>query len=580
MSSKSFITVIPAIRTIPGVEEFDYAVHEGHGLDVGDVVMVSFRKNATPALVTRFSSTSAFASRAVTLEHPVPVLRLGKYFPELVRHCATRTLSSRPSVLYSWIRHVPKRALADATPRAAQQTDIPVRQTRYLADRWTGKGGLIETARKTTGKTLIVTPWQHRADALGKILSCPVLHADLAMGQAWSTVRQFVDGTASLLVTTRLGAWLASQAGTVLIDEPENDDFKQDELAPRFDARWIIDQCAELQPDLSVISFSTTPALSRPAADRALAPTIELDLRTEPKLFRGASTIRDLSEQTIADIEQALEDKQPVTIIHPIRGEQARISCRDCGWAAICTACSFPLSLVNQRAICRRCGRKGELPDECPSCGGSDLSRGRAGTSRLTDQLHARFNSSLISVHDTWQLQQATLPPHGLAIITDLSLIGGATEDIRRRERLIISWRRLAASLVARQTRTVVQGPEETLVECRDWLTSDGLAHAWQQELNERAAFGYPPAARLVKILSTGSELQAQQLFDELSAILPKEMKLRGPFPVAFRAKTRGERFVLHVSAPQHTTDEKLVKLLERFNKRAIIDLDPIAFFS
>ncbi|MFZ2804218.1 MAG: hypothetical protein WA001_03270 [Patescibacteria group bacterium] len=575
-----YITVVPAIRTIPGVEEFDYAVSDGHGLLLGDLILVPFRKHAIPALVTKFSDASAFAARAVHLGPTQPLAHFGEPLPALLRSVAQQTFSSQPTVLASWVRTVPKRAASKSEPKNSRQTGMPRRERRFLADRWTGPNGLIETARTTQGKTLIVTPWQHRADALAKILGCPALHADVAMGKAWMILSGFVDGSAPVLVTTRLGAWLTLQADTVLVDEPENDDFKQDELAPRFDARLVVQECAKLQPDLYVISFNTTPRLNAEPAAWKQAPEISLSLRTEPKLMRGSSTIRDLSEQTIADIEQAIEEQRHVTIIHPIRGERARIACRDCGWTATCVACSFPLSLVNGQALCRRCGRKNKIPVVCPSCGGSDLSRGRAGADQLMKQLESRFQSPLIRVVDVWEIQQISIAPKSLVVLTDVSLIGGAIEDIRRRERLLIAWRRLAASLARLETQVVVQGPEDTVTDCTDWLTADGVERAWQKETSERKTFGYPPATRLIKLLVDGNEPMALELQRDLETVLPAAMTLRGPFLVAFRAKSRGERFVIHLTAAKETPDDELIALLDRFKKRAIIDLDPIAFFS
>jgi hypothetical protein len=61
----------------------------------------------------------------------------------------------------------------------------------------------------------------------------------------------------------RVSAWLSVFADAVIIDEPENDDYKQDELTPRLDARWIVSETAQLAPHLSTIQASTTPPQRR-----------------------------------------------------------------------------------------------------------------------------------------------------------------------------------------------------------------------------------------------------------------------------------------------------------------------------
>lgn len=575
-----YITVVPAIRTIPGVEEFDYAINDGIDLLVGDLLFVPFRKRQVPALIIDRKPLSPFADRAIRLINPQPLFRLGEVTAKLVRQTAHRTFTSKPTILNAWIPQIPKRTnTVQITPLIADSSaGKALPQTRFLVNRWRDAAGLIPTAKSLKGKLLILTPWQHRADQLAKELAAPVTHADTAMVPTWEAISGFIQGKHSILVTTRIGAWLASQAGTVLIDEPENDDFKQDELSPRIDARWLVERCQDLRPELQIISFATTPRLTNhvPWSD---IPNIDLDMTLEQWQWRSKSTIDALSQQTLTRITEALETNRPVTIIHQIRGERSRLACRDCGWGMTCAACNFSVSLVDGQALCKRCGKRSEAPLECPSCGGLDLSRGRSGKDRLTDQAAKQFDSPLIQVTDIAELQTKGIKRGSLVVITDVSLIGGVAEDIRRRERLIIAWRRLAASLASAEATTIVQGPEEITNECRRWLTADGVKNEWDRESKERNVFRYPPAIKMTKILVDGSDAEAETVRRDLEATIPANMSVRGPYPVPFRSKTRNKRFAVQLICPLEAPEEQLFSLLDPFKKRAIIDLDPIAFF-
>lgn len=587
-----YITVVPAIRTIPGVEEFDYAIDDASDIQVGDVLLVPFRKQQLAALVIERKSESAFAARAIKLDSPVALLRLGSAAPQMLNATAQRTFTSLPTIFASWIRNVPKR-IESLNPNkatlllptgnnnvASGLSAVPQRETLYAVRRWHDPARLLSVAKERTGKTLILTPWQHRADLLAKTLGVPVLHADIADGAAWKAVRDFSSSPSSVLVASRIGAWLGCVADTILVDEPENDDFKQDELSPRIDARWLVEKCAEVRPELSVISFATTPRLSSVNDEWTKAPTIELDLQTEVKQRRGSSSVESLTAAAYNEILHSVETRTPVTIIHPVVGDRARVACRDCGWTASCVSCGFSLTNIGSQGLCRKCGRKQPLPSECPSCGGLDLSRSSAGRDRLAEQCHSAFGTELVRVITLADLQTTALPRNGLVVITDLSLIGGVIEDTRRRERLLISWRRLAGVFASSGSRVVVQGSEEALTDARAWLTTEGVITTWKKEFAERKLFAFPPALRMAKILIDGNEKAAQALFKELESVTPGGWRLNGPFPVLFRAKTRKERWVVQLVTAAGVTDDALLTLLNPFKSRAIIDLDPIAFFA
>lgn len=572
-----FVSVIPAVRTPFGVDVFDYQIDDVSKLQSGDLIQVAFRKKIILALVVEFKTTSPYANRAISVLNPEPIVRLGSAVIPLLTQTATRTFNSRSTILYSWVRTVPKRISTTSNESAGLE-----KQTSGIRKQLLCKNRLeilCHEARSTSGRALIITPWKHRADVLAKILNTSALHADIADGTAWKNWVGFIEKKESILVTTRLGAWLAACADTIILDEPENDDFKQDELAPRFDARWLVERAAEIKPILNLIEIGTTPRLAQ-LNQKIEIPDIELDLKLEPWQKGSYSKIDNLSSSITDQISTALEENKNVTILHPIKGERSRITCRDCSWTMKCPACSFPLSRVGSTGRCGRCARSEDMPQACPSCGGSDLNKARAGKDRLAEQAKNYFQSPLVQVVDMPDWNRLALKQNSLIILTDLSLIGGFTEDIRRRERLIIAWRRLAAAVASANGTLLVQGPEELLAQARGWISSAGLAAAWQKELAERTDFGYPPVQKRIKLLINGSLTEAENITTGLPGILPDTWKIEGPYPVLFRSKTRSERYVAHIVPPTDETEEKIVHYLEPLAGKVIIDLDPIAFFS
>lgn len=586
MQHTRFITVVPAIRTVLGVEQFDYAVPRDHNIRSGDIVRVPFRNRPQAALVIRASEESLFADKAIFLQEPRVLLRCGEILPTILRQSAQRIFVSQPTVLAAWLRRVPQRLqqIPDAIHHSAQGR-LSIRHIRFLGDRWFGKNGLIEETQRHAGRILVLTPWRKRADKLSELLKASALHSDIADGIAWKTICRFATLQTSLVVATRIGAWLACVADTVLVDEPENDDYKQDDLTPRMDARWLVERCSALRPEMSVLQFSTTPRLKERDVEWRAIPTITVRHTLEPWRKRAGSPIELLSPQTIRRMEEALEAQQRIYILHPIIGERARLTCSDCGWQAICATCGFLLAHVRQDALCKRCGRRFPLPLVCESCGGSELTRGLPGKDRIASQCESYFKTARVRVVDAMDLDAVFVGSRAkngdVVIIPDLALLGGASEDIRRRERLVIAWRRIAASVEARGGCVIAQGTEELIAACPEWLTANGLCAAWRTELEERRLFGFPPATRFVKlIVTTAYDTVAQSVTQSVRADAPQEWSVRGPYPVPFRPHTRSPRYVIHVSIPLKTSEETVGNFFHSYADQAIIDLDPVAFFN
>lgn len=572
-----FISVVPSVRTIPGIDEFDYRIEPDADVRVGDVILVPFRSRELPAMIVAKKPMSVFADRIRDLTNPPVLLRGGPEAAELLGRSARHAFVSRPTVLNSWLRDVPKRGRSGRVPPVVQSSLGGTLERRYLIDRWHGPRGIIDEVKKRPGKRLILTPWQDWANALGKELDAPVLHAGASTTTAWKAVQDFTAAGDGILVSTRVGAWLCLFADVVILDEPENDDFKQDELSPRLDARWVVAEAASLRPGLSVIAIGTTPRLGTNVPSWGDVPDITLTLTLEPFHGRGKSAVEGISPAALERIAAARSAGRNVVVLHPVRGERARIVCADCAWQATCPSCGFPVSLsTGSTALCRRCGKKSDPPAQCPSCGGSDLSRSRAGTDRLLRQLDAS-----VTVTNLAGFAVLDLPTHAFVVVTDVSLVGGAVEDIRRRERLLISFRRIAAKTAAAQGELYALGPEDVLTDAREWLASAGVAKTWEAEAIDRKTFGYPPATKLAKILVTGTESDASRTMDELRNRVPPGLELRGPFPIEYRSTSRGRRFVLHAVATGTGSKERdLRNLLEPLAGRAIIDLDPVAFFA
>lgn len=567
----TYVRVVPVLRTPAGIDAFDYAVPDGTDYRAGDLVWTPFRKRKTPALVIETSETSPFAKRAQTVIGPYANLRLPKSSVGLLRWLSEWTCSSQPTILSSWLRNLPKR------PKDAEITfrtrDGGSMEAVWLAD---PEHALVSDAIGGKGRVLIVTPWITSAKRLaGRIKGSEALLAEAADGLFFDRWTAWAGSEAGTLVTTRVGSWLAPMADTVLLHLPEQDDHKQDELAPRYDARRIAAWCAQ-HANTRVRAYGVTP----PIGAEEPAPDLDLPFRVAIRHPKGRSAIPHLQADVLNTI---LDHEGSRIIIHPIRGVAARFTCRDCGWQAVCERCAFPVSHDIDHAVCRRCGWSGSPPISCASCGGVDLGKSIPGIERLK----AAWKKEEADIEVEWRtlaVEESERPiPHGaLVTVTDASFLAGAVEDVRRDERLVVAVRHLAARVRAVRGTLLLQANENEAALLETCVTSDGFAAYRVRERALRSEFGYPPETRLVKLLVDGSAEHAdgvrRRILRTLSGFAGLQ-DVRGPFPVAYRPRGRRTRFVIHVVFAKHVPSGRLSTVFRPLAQDGIIDLDPIAFF-
>jgi len=562
-----YCRVVPLTRTPPGVEVFDYRIPKDLEISSGDLIVVPFRKNPMPALVLSTMQNSPFASKAQDVISRYGDIRFPLSIVEMLSYVASTTFTSKPAVIKAWLRNLPKR-LPEASEHSSRKTVKKSKPSVTAFWALDHEAKLVERAKLALAKgerVLVLTPWKARIERLLSAIGQGLPYSsDLNDGDAFRAWSGFYRGETKLLVSTRLGGWLSPLADLVLLDEPENDDYKQDELAPRYDARKIAIWSAEHAGTI-VEAHGLTPPLH---SDED-APEIEVDLLVVFRHPQGRGSIPMVQGEALNTLR---DHEGPRIIVHPIKGDIARLTCRDCGKTVICPNCDFTLSADKDRAVCRRCGYKGDLSLQCSSCGGYDLGRSLPGIDRLKsawkkyeDEVDVEWRG--VSNADF----EKALPENACVLLTDASLIGGGAEDVRRMEKLAVTFRRLARDVHEAKGLLIVQTEEHQAGFWVSILTTDGFKAFRERERATRLTFGYPPAKRLIKVIV---ETEDEKLLNPIKQLA----EIRGPYPIPYRAKSRKSRYIWHILPKTNTVSRELLDALTILSKQALIDLDPIAF--
>jgi primosomal protein N' (replication factor Y) (superfamily II helicase) len=328
----------------------------------------------------------------------------------------------------------------------------------------------------------------------------------------------------------------------VIVDEEHDSSFKQQDPAPRYNARDSAIFLAS-QYKAKVLLGTATPSVetyhNAQQGKFALVemterfgglqmPDIEIvDMKLETK---SKTVVGNFSSRLIDELKAALGRKEQVILFQNRRGYAPSYSCPTCAWTSECKNCDVTLTYhkFTNALNCHYCGYTIKLPKECPACGSKTLIIKGFGTERVEDELKIHLPEARIGRLD---LDTARTRTQHSKIISDfeekeidilvgtqmvtkgldfenVGLVGVLSADsllrfpdFRASERafqllLQVSGR---AGRKHKQGKVLIQAFDVKSVVLKD-VQSNNYAAFFQREIEERKAFSYPPFVRLIAI--------------------------------------------------------------------------------
>jgi len=422
---------------------FDYWIPDGLQVAQGDVVRVRLAGRLQCGVVTGIESTSDFLDRVQPIESLAGVARLpaeimelaefaGAYYqappgmafalvtPPLVRARASNreAIAASPATAELRPRHAlnpPQRAAVDAIV-AAHRSFAPM-----LLHGITGSGKtdvyLAAAAHFVAQgeQVLILVPEinltpqfeQHVAAALPGVATA-TLHSRLAAGARRKHWDAAANGTARIVLSTRLGVFAPlPQLALIVVDEEHDDSYKQQD-GVRYHARDLAVWRARKR-SVPIVLGSATPSLetwarAKASRYRTLALPQRADTRAKlPEIrfapVRGQETRDGLSRELRDALAARLAAGEQSLLFINRRGFAPSLKCAACAWESECPRCSTRLVVhrAPERLRCHHCGHVERPPRACPECGNVDLLPVGFGTQRLEQTIRALYPTARVA---------------------------------------------------------------------------------------------------------------------------------------------------------------------------------------
>jgi primosomal protein N' (replication factor Y) len=408
---------------------------------------------------------------------------------------------------------------------------------------------LIEKAIENGGQVLFLLPeialttqivqriQRYFGDAIG------VYHSKFNNNERVEIWNKVLNGKYRVVLGARSAVFLPfKDLKLIVVDEEHESSYKQQEPAPRYQARDVAVYLGHLHQAKTVLG-SATPAIE----SYYNAVTGKYGLVTLTERFGGVSLpvheVVSISEETkkkkmvsyfsaklVEEIAQVLEQKEQVILFQNRRGYATILICATCGYAPKCVNCDVSLTYhkTSGKLHCHYCGYHQSSINICPACGSVHIEQKGFGTERVEEELSLIFPEAKIARLDV----DSTRTKNGLQqIISDfqdkkteiligtqmvakgldfdnVTLIGVINADTLLNYPDFRAFERsyqLLAQVAGRAGRRDKQG--KVIIQAYDdghriikQVMENLYLEMYEDELAERRQFHYPPFTRLIFI--------------------------------------------------------------------------------
>lgn len=330
--------------------------------------------------------------------------------------------------------------------------------------------------------------------------------------------------------------------GLVIVDEEHDASYKQQDPAPRYNARDAAIVLARLH-GARVVLGTATPAMEtyRNALERKYAlvemteryggvELPEICVEDVGELRRKRLMKTPFSPRLTAEVRRVLAAGGQAILFQNRRGYAPVVVCRSCGWTPRCPHCDVSLTLHSRegRLVCHYCGATFDVSRSCPQCGDTELRDVGYGTERIEEAVAAVFpeartvrmdldttrsRTAYERIIDDFQTGRANLLV-GTQMVTkglDFGRVGVVgilnadqmlcRPDFRAHERAFQMMAQVAGRAGRRGTRGLVvlqtRSPGLPLI---DQVVRGDYAAFYREQAAERRLFRYPPFCRLIYV--------------------------------------------------------------------------------
>lgn len=403
--------------------------------------------------------------------------------------------------------------------------------------------GILAKGNKN-GQTLFLVPDQEYANYAYKELlpffgtELGMWHSQMTTAAKKNTALSVAMGNTKLLIGTRTATFLPfAKLRLAVIDADKEECFRNEERAPLYNASDL------LQWRMRSVGGTSVICAQCPSVEHYGRTTgrkqILINLVPQKDNSETNITISDAERNYVkgsvfsSDVREKISiyasENRKIVIITPRKGYASKIFCSSCGKMIRCPDCGPGLAAVRSddgktELLCRRCGKKYEMPEKCPACGHGRFSELGTGTQKAQSELQKLLPAARIIRYDGDILQGSATRRYNalqdfiygdanimvatkIALGTlkagsiDLVVFLNAEEDLSGPD--FRASAKLARAIFS--AKTLIRPGGQIILQTREpdnfifsAISKDSYMDFCKEELEARKLFRYPPYSRLI----------------------------------------------------------------------------------
>lgn len=377
--------------------------------------------------------------------------------------------------------------------------------------------------------------------------------------------KQLSDTPYDVILGVRSSVFLPFRnLGLVIVDEEHENSYKQQEPAPRYNARNAAIVLASFYGAKTLLGTATPSIESYYNAVTGKYALVALTQRYRslqlPKIeivdiqdmSRRKRMTGPFSDPLVESMSNALKENRQIILFQNRRGYSPLLECRTCGWVPRCKHCDVSLTLHKNasKLTCHYCGYSIPAPRICPNCEENNFVDLGYGTEKIEDELQkifpgietvrmdldtTRTRTAYENIINDFQqgkskiLIGTQMVSKGLDF-DNVAVVGILNADIllnyldfRAAERAF----QLMAQVAGRAGRKEETGkvilqtrqPDSPIIPL---IVRNDYAQFYDSQLAERMMFHYPPFYRLIYVYMKHRDIK---LLEEFSQIMGEQLR-------------------------------------------------------
>lgn len=449
-----------------------------------------------------------------------------------------------------------------------------------------------------------------------------LFHSRLKGSELYYSYQKIKSGEARIILGTRQAVFAPfANLGLIIVDEEQDISYKQWDMNPRYNAKYVAEKLAELYKTKLVLS-SPAPSLESYNKFKGLILKVKSDFKNIPEIAdlrkegwnKNGKRRKDilLGKKLVSEIGFALKYGRQIFLFAGKRGMSSFSICASCKEVLRCPRCERALIYDKDGHYrCLHCAYKTDIFAKCPKCDGTEFRNVGIGNqtiereikkifpgakTRLIDfeslknkddqkKLFSEINSEKFDIIIGTQtiLKAWDLPKIGLiGIINADDLLSFSEYNSDERAFQILS-EALQKASDTKGTKLIIQtyNTEHPITKS---IGESGLEKFYENELEQRKLLQYPPFCKMIKLTlrtfyQAKIEKESAFIFGRMKILseknsdisvfepfIPKLSKIRDKFRKQIVIKLRCKEI-----------PEELERTLKNLGSEWIIDVDPIS---